>query len=152
MMSLNYCLSRSDCGDSAAAYEAALIMHLEKHNELMVQAQLKKAALLGSVDAMRWLGFLALSGKLISPDSTLTSISYLTAYDHAYNWFMQAFKRGDALSAFLVGTCLQYGIGTPQDTKRAAEIISEASGHIPISDSIASTAPINALKNLATTA
>ena len=76
MMSLNYCLSRSAHGDKIAAYEAAKIMQFEKYSEVMVQAQLRKAASLGSVDAMRWLGFLGLSGKLISPESTVTKVSY----------------------------------------------------------------------------
>ena len=124
MMSLNYCLSRSAHGDKVAAYEAAKIMHFEKYNEVMVQAQLRKAASLGSIDAMRWLGFLGLSGKLISPESTVTKVSYYNTYDHAYNWFVEGSKKGDALSTFVVGTCLQHGIGTQQDTQKSEEILS----------------------------
>ena len=75
MMSLNYYLSRSAHGDNIAAYEAAKIMHFEKYSEVMVQAQLRKAASLGNVNAMRWLGFLGLSGNLISPESTITKIT-----------------------------------------------------------------------------
>ena len=123
MMSLNYCLSRSAHGDMIAAYEAARIMQFEKHSQVMVQAQLRRAATLGNIDAMRWLGFLGLSGKLISPESTVTKVSYYTTYDQAYHWFVEASKKGDAISAFVVGTCLQLGIGTPQDTQKSEAII-----------------------------
>lgn len=125
MMSLNYYLSRSAHGDNIAAYEAAKIMHFEKYSEVMVQAQLRKAASLGNVNAMRWLGFLGLSGNLISPESTITKITYYNTYDQAYNWFVEGSEKGDALSLFVVGTCLQYGIGTSQDVQKSEIIISK---------------------------
>lgn len=132
MMSLNYCLSRSAHGDKIAAYEAAKIMQFEKYSEVMVQAQLRKAASLGSVDAMRWLGFLGLSGKLISPESTVTKVSYYNTYDHAYNWFVEGSKKGDALSTFVVGTCLQHGIGTQQDTTKSEQLMSSVLSDVSI--------------------
>ena len=132
MMSLNYCLSKGARGDKIAAYEAARIMHFEKYNEAMVQAQLRKAASIGSVEAMRWLGFLGLSGKLISPESTVAKISYYNTYDQAYRWFWEGFKNGDPLSTFVVGTCLQHGIGTPQDVQKSKEIMAGVSSDISI--------------------
>ena len=132
MMSLDYYLRKSARGDHNAAYEAAKIMQLEKYSEVMVQAQLRKAASLGSVEAMRWLGFLGLSGKLISPESTVTKISYYNTYDHAYNWFVKGSQKGDALSTFVVGTCLQHGIGTSQDTQKSKEIMSDVSSKVSV--------------------
>lgn len=145
MMSLNYCLSRSARGDNIAAYEAAKIMQLEKYSEVMVQAQLRKAASLGNVDAMRWLGFLGLSGKLISPGSTITKISYYNTYDHAYNWFAEGAKKGDALSTFVVGICLQHGIGTPQDTRKSEKILSGVLDDVSIDTVVPIIFIINAL-------
>jgi hypothetical protein len=37
---------------------------------------------------------------------------------------MEGSKKGDALSTFVVGTCLQHGIGTQQDTQKSEEILS----------------------------
>ena len=150
MMSLNYCLSRSAHGDKIAAYEAAKIMQFEKYSEVMVQAQLRKAASLGSVDAMRWLGFLGLSGKLISPESTVTKVSYYNTYDHAYNWFVEGSKKGDALSTFVVSTCLQHGIGTPQDTQKSEEIMSGVLGNVSIDVVVPIIFLINTLHSSAT--
>ena len=150
MMSLNYCLSRSAHGDKIAAYEAAKIMQFEKYSEVMVQAQLRKAASLGSIDAMRWLGFLGLSGKLISPESTVTKVSYYNTYDHAYNWFVEGSKKGDALSTFVVGTCLQHGIGTPQDTQKSEEIMSGVLDNVSIDVVVPIIFLINALHSSAT--
>ena len=150
MMSLNYCLSKSAHGDKIAAYEAAKIMHFEKYSEVMVQAQLRKAASLGSIDAMRWLGFLGLSGKLISPESTVTKVSYYNTYDHAYNWFVEGSKKGDILSTFVVGTCLQHGIGTPQDTQKSEEIMSSVLGNVSIDVVVPIIFLINTLHSSAT--
>ena len=150
MMSLNYCLSRSAHGDKIAAYEAAKIMQFEKYSEVMVQAQLRKAASLGSVDAMRWLGFLGLSGKLISPESTVTKVSYYNTYDHAYNWFVEGSKKGDALSTFVVSTCLQHGIGTPQDTQKSEEIMSGVLDNVSIDVVVPIIFLINTLHSSAT--
>ena len=150
MMSLNYCLSRSAHGDKIAAYEAAKIMQFEKYSEVMVQAQLRKAASLGSVDAMRWLGFLGLSGKLISSESTVTKVSYYNTYDHAYNWFVEGSKKGDALSTFVVGTCLHHGIGTPQDTQKSEEIMSSVLDNISVDVVVPIIFLINTLHSSAT--
>ena len=124
MMSLNYCLRKSAHGDNVASYEESKIMHFEKYSEVTVQAKLRKAASLGNVDAMRWLGFLGLSGNLISPESTITKVSYYSTYDQAYHWFLEGSKKGDALSIFVVGICLQYGIGTRQDIQKSEKIMS----------------------------
>ena len=150
MISLNYCLSRSAHGDKIAAYEAAKIMQFEKYSEVMVQAQLRKAASLGSVDAMRWLGFLGLSGKLISPESTVTKISYYNTYDHAYNWFVEGSKKGDDLSTLVVGTCLHHGIGIPQDTQKSEEIMSTVLNSVSIDAVVPVICLINALHSSAT--
>ena len=147
MMSLNYCLSKSARGDKNAAYEAAKIMQFEKYSEVMVQAQLRKAASLGSIEAMRWLGFLGLSGQLISPESSITRITYYNTYEQAYEWFREASEKGDALSTFVVGTCLQHGIGTPQDIPKSEEIMSGISGQLAIDVVVPIIFVINVLRS-----
>lgn len=132
MMSLNYYLRKSAHGDSVAAYEAAKIMQLEKYSEVTIQAQLRKAASLGSVDAMRWLGFLGLSGNLISPESTITKVSYYTTFDKAYLWFAQGARKGDPLCLFVVALCLQHGIGTEADPERSEKIMATVSNDISV--------------------
>ena len=131
MMSLDYYLNKSAKGDNIAAYEAAKIMQDKNYSAIMVQAQLRKAAELGNVNAIRWLGFLGLSGKLISPESTVTKISYYKTQEQAFNWFLEGYKKGDVISSFVVGNCLKYGIGTQQDVAKSEEIISNISSNVP---------------------
>lgn len=131
-MSLNYYLSRSALGDNVAGYEAAKIMQSEKYNEVMVQGQLRRAAMLGNIEAMRWLGFLGLNGKLIKPDSTVRNVSYYNTYEESYRWFSEGAEKGDPISLFVVGTCLNHGIGTSQDIAKSEEIISNTKKDISI--------------------
>lgn len=119
MMSLNYYLTKASQGDSKAAYEAAKVMEYSEYNNVIVQAQLRRAASLGSIDAMRWLGFLGLAGKLIHPDSSVSNTTYYKGYNQAYKWFNEGAISGDAISAFVASKCLQLGVGTPQDEVRA---------------------------------
>lgn len=124
MMSLEYYLCRSAQGDALAAYQAARIMQFENHSEYLVQAQLRKAASYGSVDAMRWLGFLGLNGKLLTPQSTITNPSYYNEYTQAYHWFTEGALHGDTSCIIAVSCCLQYGIGVKQDAQMSEAIMS----------------------------
>ena len=143
MMPLNYYLNRGARGDKHAAYEAARLMHLEKYSEVMVQAQLRKAASMGSVDAMRWLGLLGLSGYLITPESSISHVSYYPTLHQAYHWFSEGARHGDAFSIFVVGTCLRHGIGTVQDTEKSQAVMAT----VPDSISIDTVIPILYLVN-----
>ena len=130
MKTLTYYLKLAEGGNAAAAYEAAKIMYCEKYNDVIVQSTLRKAAALGSVDAQRWLGFICLAGKQVSPGSTASNIQYTADLREAYTWFERAAAQGDTLSAFAVYKCLQHGIGIHQDTEKADAILEAIAGHL----------------------
>lgn len=131
MMSLNYYLSKASRGDSKAAYEAAKVMECSKYHDVIVQAQLRRAAALGSVDAMRWLGFLGLFEKLMHPDASISNVLYYQGYEQAYKWFSDGAVSGDPLCAFVASKCMQLGVGTPQDEVKASQIMDLIIASVP---------------------
>ena len=132
MMSLNYYLRLSARGDHEAAYQAAQIMHHEGRSDLSVQAQLRHAASCGSTRAMRWLGFIGLSEKLITPQSSLTNLSYYKGFEQAYQWFSQGAIQGDTVCIIATGFCLLHGIGVTQDMQKSKELISGVTDRVSV--------------------
>ncbi len=132
MLSLAHYQDLTARGDGNAALEAAKIMRLERYSEYLVQAQLRRAAALGNVEAMRQLGFLGLGGKLLHPDSSAANPILYQTREPAFAWFIEGDKQGDSLSTLLVGLCIEHGLGTEADVSRGREIITKVADKIPM--------------------
>ncbi len=98
MHQLHYYMERGNQGDAASALTAARLMMLEQYSDLIVQHQLSQAAALGSVDAMRLLGFLGMSGRLLSPASTVAHSVFEQTHEAGTSWLRRAAALGDTIS------------------------------------------------------
>lgn len=127
-MTTNYYLAESRRGNAAAAFEASKVMALEGWSDYFVQQQIYRSAENGHAPAQRWLGILGLFKRLITKESTVSSISFYETYDVAMEWLNEAACTGDLVATYIIAKCCQHGVGIEKDEERALEIFNQVAG------------------------